>query len=161
MSGATKIEWTDATWNPFRGCSRISPGCQNCYAERLAARFSYPGGWGERFAEMTEAGPRWTRKVSVVEGNLDWPIRYKGHPDAIEAGRPTRIFVNSTSDIAHETLADEDIDAAFAAMVLAQAHGRTHNLTYHLQMKNRKGGDPSEWPEDLRVQEYPRVGIAV
>ena len=122
MSGATKIEWTDATWNPFRGCSRISPGCQNCYAERLAARFSYEGGWGEGYAEMTEGGPRWTRKVALVEHSLRWPIHYKGHPDAMAAGRPTRIFVNSTSDMFHEALDDDAIDRAFAVMADASRH---------------------------------------
>ncbi len=126
MSGATSIEWTDATWNPFRGCSRISPGCERCYAEMLAARFSHEGGWGHGFAEMVNGKPRWTRKVALLEHNLYWPLHYKGAPDAIEAGRPTRIFVNSTSDIAHEGLPDEAIDDVFAAMVLAQAHGRGH-----------------------------------
>lgn len=51
----TGIEWTDRTWNPVRGCTRVSPGCVNCYAERLAARFSGPGRPYEGLAKSTKA----------------------------------------------------------------------------------------------------------
>lgn len=50
MADRTSIEWTDATWNPFGGCSRASEGCRNCYAEIMAARFSDPGQWGHGLA---------------------------------------------------------------------------------------------------------------
>lgn len=57
----SKIEWTDRSdWNPIRGCTRVSPGCVNCYAEAIAARFSDPGQPFHSFAERTLAGPRWT-----------------------------------------------------------------------------------------------------
>ena len=67
----TKIEWAERVWNPVRGCSRVSEGCRNCYAERLAARFSRPlvqdqtgeyagGDPFAGFARMTREGPRWT-----------------------------------------------------------------------------------------------------
>jgi hypothetical protein len=66
MSGKSEIEWTDATWNPVRACSRVSEGCRNCYAERHAGRLSAPGGPArgaalfKRFAEQMKAGARWT-----------------------------------------------------------------------------------------------------
>lgn len=67
MSG---IEWTDRTWNPVRGCSRVSPGCQNCYAERVAARFTRPNQPYHGFAEFNDSGEaprqRWTGRVELV-----------------------------------------------------------------------------------------------
>lgn len=117
----SKIEWTDATWNPARGCSRVSEGCRNCYAERMAARFSEPGLWGHGFAEMRErherdaivSVPRWTGHVELVESNLGIPLRWR---------KPRRVFVNSTSDLFHEKLSDEDIDRVFAVMARCPQH---------------------------------------
>lgn len=61
MAEHSKIEWTDRSdWNPIRGCTRASEGCRNCYAERIAGRFSSPGQPFEGFATMTPAGARWT-----------------------------------------------------------------------------------------------------
>lgn len=121
----TKIEWTDSTWNPLRGCSRVSEGCRNCYAENMAARFSgkviktddsgtyedplpYHG-----LATMTSDGPRWTGKVVLVKNKLSDPLRWK---------RPRRIFVNSMSDLFHESVPDEWIDQIFAVMALSPQH---------------------------------------
>ena len=109
----TKIEWTDATWNPIRGCTRVSKGCRNCYAERVAARFSGPGQAYEGLAEMTSAGPRWTGKVELVMKHLEDPIRWK---------RPRRIFVNSMSDLFHDAVSDENILAIFVVMARACFH---------------------------------------
>lgn len=109
----SKIEWTDATWNPVRGCSRISPGCVNCYAERMAARFSKPGMWAEGLAKMTPSGPRWTGKLSLVEEKLEDPIRWK---------EPKRIFVNSTSDLFHELIEEWWIDEVFGVMAACSWH---------------------------------------
>jgi DNA repair photolyase len=80
----SKIEWTDATWNPIRGCTRVSEGCRNCYAEAVAARFSGPGQGYEGLAIMGQNGPRWTGKVAFVKEHLADPLRWK---------RPRRIFV--------------------------------------------------------------------
>ena len=63
MVTQTKIEWTESTWNPVRGCSRVSEGCRYCYAERIAARFAQKGLAYEGIAEMTKAGPRWTNRI--------------------------------------------------------------------------------------------------
>lgn len=113
MGDRTKIEWTDATWNPIRGCSRVSEGCRNCYAEAFAARFSGPGEPYEGLATMTSSGPRWTGEVRVVEEVLDQPLRWE---------RPRMVFVNSMSDLFHEKVSDETIDRIFAVMALADDH---------------------------------------
>lgn len=126
MSGASSIEWTDATWNPVRGCSRVSEGCRNCYAERHAARFSDEGTEMNDvdghmhgalpfagFAKNTPAGPRWTGEVALVTSALDWPLRKT---------KPLRIFVNSMSDLFHEKLSDESIAAVFGAMAACPQH---------------------------------------
>ena len=63
---SSKIEWTESTWNPVRGCTRVSEGCRFCYAERIAARFSGAGMAYEGLAENTKAGARWTQKVQTV-----------------------------------------------------------------------------------------------
>lgn len=114
MADKSAIEWTDATWNPVRGCRRVSRGCENCYAERLAAtRLSGPGRPYEGLAEMTPAGPRWTGVVRLVPELLDQPLRWR---------RPRRVFVNSMSDMFHEGLTDEQIDQVFAVMAACPQH---------------------------------------
>lgn len=113
MADKSSIEWTDATWNPVRGCSRVSEGCRNCYAERVAARFSGPGQAYEGLARMTDAGPRWTGEVRLVEEHLRDPLKWK---------RPRRIFVNSMSDLFHESLDDFSIQRVFDVMYNAEHH---------------------------------------
>lgn len=116
MSAKTKIEWTDFTWNPVRGCSRVSPGCEHCYAEQIAARFSGEGLAFHGYAEMKDGEGRWTRKVSLVESSdLDAPLRLRS---------PRRIFVNSMSDLFHEGLSDEHIDVVMAVAAVATLHPR-------------------------------------
>lgn len=122
----TPIEWTDCTWNCVRGCSRVSQGCTNCYAEKVAGRFSGPGLAYEGLARMKavshhEAGAerrvrlegRWTGEVRMVPEHLADPLRWK---------RPRRIFVNSMSDLFHEKLSNEDIAAVFGVMAAAPQH---------------------------------------
>jgi protein gp37 len=93
MSGDSKIEWTDATWNPTRGCAIRSPGCKNCYAMRDAWRFHKPG---ESYAGLVvkESGvpdrPVWTGEVRLVPEVLDFPLRRR---------TPSDIFVDSMSDL--------------------------------------------------------------
>ncbi len=110
MSDKSKIQWTDRTWNPVRGCSRISEGCRNCYAERQDARFSDPGQYAHGFVERKPSGPRWTGRVELIEDKLTEPLRWR---------KPQRVFVNSMSDLFHESLPDEAIDRVFAVMALA------------------------------------------
>lgn len=114
MDGS-KIEWTDATWNPLRGCSRVSEGCRNCYAERIAARFSSEvwDGPHDAVAVMTKDGPRWTGKVNLVESKLDQPLHWK---------KPRRIFVNSMSDLFHENIRLEWFQRIYDVMRRASQH---------------------------------------
>lgn len=105
MSGQTRIEWTDTTWNPVRGCSRVSAGCQNCYAERQAIRQIKSGYAG--LIQRTSHGPAWTGEVRLVPELLDAPLRWR---------KPRRIFVNSMSDLFHERLPDEAILQVFDVM---------------------------------------------
>lgn len=109
----TSIQWTDVTWNPVRGCSRVSPGCEHCYAETMAARFSDHGMWGHGFAERTEHGGRWTRLVEPVPTKLEEPLRLR---------KPHRIFVNSTSDLFHESVPNEYIASVFGVMAACPQH---------------------------------------
>jgi len=109
VSNASKIEWTDSTWNPVRGCSRVSEGCRFCYAERQAARFS---GYGDRFDGYVRDG-KWTGKVDLLKSKLTEPLRWR---------KPRRVFVNSMSDLFHEALPDEAIDRIFAVMARAPQH---------------------------------------
>ena len=113
MADKTAIEWTDATWNPVRGCTRVSEGCRNCYAEGVAARFSGPGQPFHGFADRDRAGSKWTGKVALVPTMLDIPLRWK---------LPRRIFVNSMSDLFHEHLRDDESDQVFAVMAMAPWH---------------------------------------
>ncbi|MDP9267286.1 MAG: phage Gp37/Gp68 family protein [Acidobacteriota bacterium] len=122
MATNTSIEWTDATWNPIRGCSRVSEGCRHCYAEAVAARFSGAGQAYEGLAELKIIGqgtpaehtaPHWTGRVRLVPEHLADPIRWK---------KPRRIFVNSMSDLFHEKLPFETIAKVFAVMALSPQH---------------------------------------
>lgn len=112
----TSIEWCDVTWNPVRGCSRVSEGCRNCYAERMAARnlpeMRSPT-TGERFAVIGSDGPHWSGKVELIESKLEEPLHWR---------KPRRVFVNSMSDLFHESLPDEAIDRVFAVMALCPQH---------------------------------------
>lgn len=110
MSDNTKIEWTDATWNPIRGCSRVSEGCRNCYAETVAKRFS---GEGQPYEGLIARGGQWNGEIKVVDQVMDQPLRWR---------RPRRIFVNSMSDLFHENVPDYVIDRVFAVMALAEEH---------------------------------------
>ena len=103
MSANSKIEWTDATWNPVRGCTKISPGCLHCYAETFAERFR--GVPGHPFEQGFD--------LRLVPEKLGDPLRW-----------PTsrRIFVNSMSDLFHPKVPDEYIVKVARVMVAANWH---------------------------------------
>ncbi len=113
MGDKSKIEWTNATWNPVRGCSVVSEGCRNCYAMQVAARFSGPGLPYAGLAYRNESGAHWTGKVKLVDEHLEDPLRWK---------RPRRIFVNSMSDLFHESLSEIDIGLVFSVMSECPQH---------------------------------------
>ena len=105
----TGIEWTDATWNPIRGCSKVSAGCKFCYAETMAARFA---GEGLPYNGVIENG-KWNGKITFHEDKLDQPLRWK---------KPRKIFVNSMSDLFHKNVSDEWLDKIFGTMFSAPHH---------------------------------------
>jgi protein gp37 len=118
MGSQTGIEWTDTTWNPVRGCSRVSEGCRHCYAEQIAARFSDPGmpyhGLALRVLKTEGLSrARWTGEVRMVPEHLADPLKWS---------KPRRIFVNSMSDLFHEKLTNEQIAAVFGVMAAAPQH---------------------------------------
>ena len=113
MSDNTKIEWTDATWNPIVGCSVVSPGCTNCYAMRLAGGRLREHPSRQGLTAPSKADPVWTGEVRLIEGALDQPLRW---------ARPRRIFVCAHGDLFHENVPDEWIDRVFAVMALAPRH---------------------------------------
>ena len=106
---ASKIEWTDETWNPVTGCSKVSEGCRNCYAEGMAARFA--GQWGYEHKPWTAAHAE--HNVRTHSDRLDIPLRWK---------KPRRVFVNSMSDLFHEEVPFEFIEEVFETMHNAHQH---------------------------------------
>lgn len=110
MADKTGIEWTDATWNPIRGCSRVSEGCRNCYAEGVAKRFSGPG---LPYEGLIAKGGQWNGEIKLVPEQLNQPLRWS---------KPRRIFVNSMSDLFHENVPYTYIDKVFAVMAMAHWH---------------------------------------
>jgi protein gp37 len=103
MADGSAIEWTEATWNPVTGCSKVSPGCAHCYAETFAERFrGVPGHPYEQGFDLR----LWPQR-------LEQPLRW---------GRPRMIFVNSMSDLFHEEIPDEYVAAVFDVMVRAEHH---------------------------------------
>jgi protein gp37 len=103
MAEHSTIEWTDATWNPVRGCTKISPGCKHCYAEVFAERFrGVPGHPYEQGFDLR-----------LVPEKLAEPLRWQ---------TPKMIFVNSMSDLFHDGVPDEYIEAVARVMVKAEWH---------------------------------------
>jgi protein gp37 len=103
MGQSSGIEWTEATWNPLTGCTKISPGCKNCYAERMAHRLQAMGqaNYSRGFA------------LTLHEHMLEVPLRWR---------QPRTVFVNSMSDLFHEDVPDEFIHRVFGVMRQASWH---------------------------------------
>jgi protein gp37 len=109
----TKIEWTDATWNPVTGCSIVSPGCTHCYAMKLAGTRLRHHASRKGLTDETRAGPVWNGKVRLNEAWLTQPLRWN---------KPRRIFVCAHGDLFHEKVPDAWIDKVFAVMALSPQH---------------------------------------
>ena len=120
MSSNSEIEWTEKTWNPIAGCTKVSSGCLNCYAETEAARVLLrvsASAKSERGLETVEAYTRavdpkrrrWTGRVGLMPGKLADPLKWK---------EPALVFVNSMSDLFHPDVPDDFVDQVFAVMAL-------------------------------------------
>lgn len=127
MSATTKIEWTDRTWNPVTGCTKVSAGCDNCYAEVQAERFrgtpAFPKGFD----------------VSVRANKVNEPLSWR---------KPSRVFVNSMSDLFHTDIAQEWIADIFAVMAAARKHTFQVLTKRHARMRTLLS-DPA-WIEQVR-----------
>lgn len=106
------IEWTDETWNPTVGCSKTSPGCDNCYAINVAHRAMQPAHEGLTIVRDGER-PDWTGEVRTLPDRLDTPLRWR---------KPRRVFVDSMSDLFHPDVPMEFIQRVFTTMTLAHQH---------------------------------------
>jgi protein gp37 len=103
MAHKSQIEWTESTWNPVTGCNKISPGCKNCYAERLA----------KRLKAMGQANYRNGFKLTLQPQMLELPLKWK---------KPQTIFVNSMSDLFHKDVPLDYIQQVFDVMNRAHWH---------------------------------------
>jgi len=122
------ISYCDWSWSPIRGCQRVSPGCEHCYAERIAARFSGTGTvtWSKTepfsgIAEMTPSGPRWTGEVRLIESKLDEPLRARRSAEKFrrEHGRKPIVFVMDMGDLFYEKVPDEWVYRVYESMFVA------------------------------------------
>ena len=131
---ATIISWTDETWNPTTGCSKVSEGCRFCYAERLSLKF----GWSKK---------PWTKrnaKANVVlhPERLRKPYSYK---------KPSRVFVNSMSDLFHELIPDDYVAQVFAVM---------NDLPQHVfQVLTKRSARAETWPGPWPVNVWMGTSI--
>lgn len=123
MADRSHIEWTDATWNPLVGCHKVSPGCDNCYAEGVVNRFAgTSSAFPNRFDVVTMRGPRM----------LEQPLRWS---------KPRRVFVNSLSDLFHADVQSVFIAQVFAVMALAQQHSFQLLTKRHGRMRSLLNDD--------------------
>ncbi len=157
MSDKTAIEWTDATWNPVTGCTKITRGCDNCYAERFAERFR--GTPGHPFANGFD--------LTLRPERLTQPLSWK---------RPRMVFVNSMSDLFHKKIPAEFIDQVFDTMEAADWHifqiltKRSSLMRHYLQRRYGRALTPQHiWcgvsVEDhtatARIQHLRKAPVAV
>jgi len=128
MAQGSGIEWTESTWNPVTGCTKISPGCQRCYAERMAIRLQAMG------------QPNYERgfKVSLQERMLELPLSWK---------KPQAIFVNSMSDLFHKEVPDAFIRRVFDVMSRASWH--TFQVLTKRAERMKSLGQHLGWPENV------------
>lgn len=121
MSATSSIEWTDATWNPVTGCTKVTPGCDNCYAETFAERWR--GTQGHHFENGFD--------VTLRPNALTLPLKWR---------KPRRVFVNSMSDLFHKDVPDEYIARVFAVMALTPQHTYQILTKRHGRMRSLVGG---------------------
>jgi protein gp37 len=144
MADQTAIEWTDATWNPVTGCTKISPGCDNCYAERFSERFR--GVAGHPF----ESGFDLTLRPERVEQPLSWK-------------RPRMIFVNSMSDLFHKEIPVALIDRVFDTMEQADWHvfqvltKRSSLMRRYVNQRYRGASSPTHIWLGVSVEDHGRI----
>lgn len=143
MSTVSKIEWTEATWNPVGGCDKISQGCKNCYAIRHVRRMAgNPNpGMKRTYAGLTESiqgSLNWTGVVRIFPERLNLPLSWR---------KPRRVFVNSLSDLFHDAVPDEDILKVFEVMACASRH--TFQVLTKRSTRLRQLSSQLPWPANV------------
>ncbi|OGO04203.1 MAG: hypothetical protein A2Y73_03540 [Chloroflexi bacterium RBG_13_56_8] len=130
MAAQSHIEWTESTWNPVTGCTKVSPGCKHCYAERMARRLKAMG------------HPNYAKgfQVCLHEHMLDLPLHWR---------KPQMIFVNSMSDLFHEDVPLEYIKRVFYTM--RQASWHTFQVLTKRSHRLARLDQEIEWPENVWV----------
>jgi len=128
MSSNSTIEWTEATWNPVTGCTKISPGCANCYAERMSRRLFAMGNYNYR------NGFRLTAQPQMLERPLQWKS-------------PRFIFVNSMSDLFHRDVSTDYIHQVFD--VMRRAHWHQFQILTKRASRLSRLSDSIDWPANV------------
>jgi protein gp37 len=128
MSSKSKIEWTEATWNPLTGCTKVSPGCKHCYAERLAIRLQAMG------------NPNYANgfQLTLHPHALEQPLRWK---------KPRMIFVNSMSDLFHKDVPWSFIEQVFD--VMRQASWHTFQVLTKRSERLFELNEDIDWPQNV------------
>jgi len=128
MASFSKIEWTEVTWNPVTGCSKISEGCRNCYAERMANRLHAMG--NKRYRNGFQ--------VTLHQDLLDAPLRWK---------KSKMIFVNSMSDLFHEQVSFSFLESVFKTM--GKAHWHIFQIVTKRSKRLAELAEKLEWPSNV------------
>lgn len=128
MSRRSRIEWTETTWNPLTGCTKVSPGCKHCYAERMAKRLQAMG------LEKYRNGFQLTLHPEVLEDPLRWT-------------KPQMIFVNSMSDLFHKNVPLDFIQQVFD--VMRRAHWHTFQILTKRAERLLELDPILQWPENV------------
>lgn len=145
MSTTTSaIQWTDRTWNPVRGCSRVSPGCDSCYAMGQAHRFAGPGKPYEGLTTIRKGKVDWSGVARFVPSALSEPLSWR---------KPQRVFVNSMSDLFHHSVTNEEIAAVFGVMAACP------HLTF--QVLTKRADRMREWFEWVHRTAADRMDLLV
>lgn len=134
MSSQSKIEWTEHTWNPITGCTKVSPGCKNCYAEEMAVRLK----------AMRAPGYENGFKLTIMPERLEQPIKRK---------KPTKYFVNSMSDLFHEKVPFKFIDQVFSVI---------HKTPQHIyQILTKRSARMARYFNSRKVPQNAWIGVSV
>ena len=153
---STKIEWTDKTWNPIIGCSKVSPACDHCYAERMACRLATMGSRIDApyFEVVDLVDNKWTGKTAFVESALGKPLHWR---------KPCRVFVGSMTDLFHEDTPDAWLGHVFTVMA------RTPHITYQILTKRPERmrdymsivGVAENTGHSIKLKPWPNIWLGV
>jgi len=157
MADKSRIEWTEATWNPTTGCDRVSPGCDHCYAMSLAPRLKAMGSKRyQRDGDPRTSGPGFG--LTLHADTLDLPLRWT---------KPRRIFVNSMSDLFHDDVPDWFIAEVFGVMGRARRHTFQLLTKRHARMRSLLADDgvrlldaaPNEVTAQVLYDQWPLPNV--